>query len=1014
MSIIVGEVVAPIRGDTRPFQRSINDTRSMGETAFTRLGAGMKNFGGVLKNVGATLTKSITLPLVGAGIAVFKLGKDFESEMSKVVGLVGVAKDQVDLWGKEIISIAPELGKAPKELAEAMFFVTSAGLRGAAAMDVLTTSAKASTAGLGETKTIADLVTSAINAYGQKNLSASKATDILVAAVREGKAEASELAASMGQVLPLASELGVTFDQVAATQAAMTRTGTNASEAATQLKSIMAGLIKPSKQAEEQLDAMGTSSAKMRKAIREDGLLSALMELREMTNKYGEEAMARVFPNIRALMGVLDLMGSNLEGNIKTFEAVKNSTGSLDKAFEAASETLDFKWNAAIAKVQSVLIGFFDIVKSAMIPVLEMFIKVLDFVSKKFEGLSANVKTSMVVIAGLLGVVGPVIGAVGIAITTLGGIIAVVATIITTLTTVISTVGLPVLGALAIAAVVAAAEFAVLAAGITAAIGLVVGSFYYLWNTNTEFRDKVVETWESVKKSALEIFDEIRKIVMIAFNHIKSFWEAHGNSVISIMEKIFKIILFMAENGMKELVGIFKIMTSIIEGDWGKAWERYKNLVSKNLDKIISIVSPKLDEIIEIFRTKFDEIKTYIMTKFDEIKTYITNIFDEIKTAIDTKIDEINTAIIDAFKTMPEKIEKQLKKWEEAIINSFESMPEKITERLEKWGEAMETWATEQNEENIRQFSLWWESIKEWFGSIPAKITKSLEEWWESIKEWFDDTKESISTKLEGWWETIKNWFDSLPEKFEKSLNNVWETIKKSFDTAKKAIETKLEEWWKTIKDWFINLSEKKEIKNAGKKMIDKVSKGNEEKKQEFIDKLGKIIVDVAIGAVIFASVALIAAGREIIKRVLTGVKQIDLKGAGRNIVQGLINGIKEKLSQLKKVANDMASIVRNRLPFSPAKEGPLRDLDKIDFARPIASSLERAKSIIEMPMDEIGNSIMQGLTSNNLDLGGSNSSNKGNINFYGDFSFEGIKDIPGFMAEMRSTILRHGGRNPF
>lgn len=45
---------------------------------------------------------------------------------------------------------------------------------------------------------------------------------------------------------------------------------------------------------------------------------------------------------------------------------------------------------------------------------------------------------------------------------------------------------------------------------------------------------------------------------------------------------------------------------------------------------------------------------------------------------------------------------------------------------------------------------------------------------------------------------------------------------------------------------------------------------------------------------------------------------------AGRNVVQGLIDGIKSKFGALGTVASSLAGTIRNYLPFSPAKEGPL------------------------------------------------------------------------------------------
>ncbi len=51
------------------------------------------------------------------------------------------------------------------------------------------------------------------------------------------------------------------------------------------------------------------------------------------------------------------------------------------------------------------------------------------------------------------------------------------------------------------------------------------------------------------------------------------------------------------------------------------------------------------------------------------------------------------------------------------------------------------------------------------------------------------------------------------------------------------------------------------------------------------------------------------------------------LYNAGQNVVQGLINGIASMISSLASKASEMAGTIRDYLPFSPAKEGPLSGL---------------------------------------------------------------------------------------
>jgi TP901 family phage tail tape measure protein len=291
---------------------------------------------------------------------------EYETSMSRIVGLVGVARDQVQGWRRDLLALGPAVGKGPGELANAMFFVTSAGARGAEALDIVTQAARAATAGLGDTAVVADAVTSAINAYGSANLDAGRATGILVAAVREGKAEASSIADAMGRILPIASELGVSFDQVAASVAAMTRLGLNAAESVTSLRGVLSAMLRPTKDAEKAMDDMGLSSAGVREILRRDGLLGALEMLSEKFEE-NEDAMTRVFPNVRALTGVLNLMGSNAENVRDIFASLANATeDDLNKAFEAATETAGFKMQQALSQISALLIQLGDTIMPAV------------------------------------------------------------------------------------------------------------------------------------------------------------------------------------------------------------------------------------------------------------------------------------------------------------------------------------------------------------------------------------------------------------------------------------------------------------------------------------------------------------------------------------------------------------------------------------------------------------------------------------------------------------------------
>ncbi|PZG20596.1 phage tail protein [Nonomuraea aridisoli] len=72
------------------------------------------------------------------------------------------------------------------------------------------------------------------------------------------------------------------------------------------------------------------------------------------------------------------------------------------------------------------------------------------------------------------------------------------------------------------------------------------------------------------------------------------------------------------------------------------------------------------------------------------------------------------------------------------------------------------------------------------------------------------------------------------------------------------------------------------------------------------------------------------------------------LYSAGRNVIQGLINGIRSMVGQVGASMSNIAATIRSRLPFSPAKEGPLRTHPPDKAGRTIARMLADGMSVGE------------------------------------------------------------------
>ncbi|MGR9527688.1 tape measure protein (plasmid) [Priestia megaterium] len=215
-----------------------------------------------------------------------------------------------------------------------------------------------------------------------------------------------------------------------------------------------------------------------------------------------------------------------------------------------------------------------------------------------------------------------------------------------------------------------------------------------------------------------------------------------------------------------------------------------------------------------------------------------------------------------------------LGRWWQAQSEWWSSLPSRTASKMSTWWNGIQTNVS--NKYNSWKTSLgrWWQAQSEWWDSLPSRTSKKLSNWWNSISTNVRNRYNDWKASLGRWWDSISSWFDTLPSRSNTKLNNWWKNISSWVVRTASNWRTSLESWWREIRDWFNRLDDKPEVKNAGKNLVKKVSQGSEEQKKTLFDKIGKITVDAMKYALIFGAIVFVSTGREIIKRMITGVTQ--------------------------------------------------------------------------------------------------------------------------------------------
>lgn len=365
-----------------------------------------------MRTVGYLTSIVLTAPMTLAGKEALNTAKDFEYSMAMITGLVGHAREEVEEFKKVILKMAPALSQTPQALADALYYVLSAGFKeGAEALNIVEIAAKGATAGLGKVEDMAKLLVYAMNAYKDSGLSAQRTADVFTAAVREGAIEADGFANAIHSVIPISAALGVRIEEVAGAMAAMSLQGASAQNAAVYLKGVMNSLmkLKPTSGGGKMLESMGYSvDSIVHKLKKPGGLMTVLGELKEIAEKKGGMPVIKeIFRDVRGLTGDLSLMGDNFEYNLQVIKDVTNASGDLERAFLAQSDEMKKRLDAVTSKIESIKILFGKELGKVIIPIMEKWSDKLVEITNRFDELDDGIKKTLFHIAGLVAAIGP-------------------------------------------------------------------------------------------------------------------------------------------------------------------------------------------------------------------------------------------------------------------------------------------------------------------------------------------------------------------------------------------------------------------------------------------------------------------------------------------------------------------------------------------------------------------------------------------------------------------------------
>jgi TP901 family phage tail tape measure protein len=334
----------------------------------------------------ATTAKRLLVTLLGFEairrifVGLTRVLTKFETRMAEVSTIAGLAAGKMKRFSREVLNLSRTVPQSADELGAGAYQIFSAGITDTAdAMDVLTVASKAAVGGITSTLVSVDAITTILNAYGLEAGEATRVSDLLFQTVKGGKINFDQLSSGIGIVAKQAAVMGIGFEDVAASIAAITKATGRPRAAFTELAGLFRSII-----AEEEASQKAAADLEIEwnlAAVEAIGFAGVLERLNTATegNATKIRKVVREDEGFRAAV-VLSANGARELGN--QLVGMAGSAGAAETAFKTMAETTENQAKIAINNFNASLLELRD----QILPAVNLGLRALTGMFLSFTG----------------------------------------------------------------------------------------------------------------------------------------------------------------------------------------------------------------------------------------------------------------------------------------------------------------------------------------------------------------------------------------------------------------------------------------------------------------------------------------------------------------------------------------------------------------------------------------------------------------------------------------------------
>lgn len=431
-----------------------------------KVGQNILNLGNAVTNLGNLFLENITEPLLDMSKVVIKTTMDFDKQMSRVSAVTGATGENFTVLRELAMDMGSSTSKTATEAAEAIEYMGLAGWDLTQIQKGLEPILRASEAGMMDLGITSDLVTDSMSALGLQVDDMGKYLDIAAMAQNTSNQNMQQFLEAMVKAGGTFKMFNVPLEEAGSLLGILANRGYKGTEAATALTSIMNNLTVTSGDSGKAMESL-----KVNVYDTEGRFRGITVILKELNERFEGMTEAQKNTYIQMLGGKTRTKELNalLNGTSLELDDLHSKLQNTDGALNRMAHTMQNNLAGKITILKSVFEGISIQIGTILTPFIIKLVDSVIFLAESFYNLPSIVKVVTIGISILAGSIAPLLISIGTLISLFGGLVIAGSSLFL----LISTIGLPIIGSMALGIIGVATQFIVIQGIILSVIGTI-------------------------------------------------------------------------------------------------------------------------------------------------------------------------------------------------------------------------------------------------------------------------------------------------------------------------------------------------------------------------------------------------------------------------------------------------------------------------------------------------------------------------------------------------------------